>query len=491
MLPEKEYLPSNHTLANDSWVNTFPNIKDTLAHELTTSEYSFTNEHWMCRELPWLTSIRKQWRLLTKNILQWISNPEIKTLLKKYSKQSITEQYAINFLKELSTISDENKNTILKTLSYLQWDTHELNWNTVPLRDLAHRLDLWDFVRLAWRYALWSDIKLLSIAGLLNNNSIKRNNDLEGQIDTLHIRTTKAFKWSIDTIINPLKRQKRRRISPRIYEITVGWKEYILKEQKSFMHSNTHKKWATGNSAFQDLEIGQTLCNNITNDYEEIKISREKPCFAIQMDDWYQFSVYEKSTFDDYLSVGEKCYMHIIWNKGVYLKEYNAIKKQADKILIDDCWLLRKKISKKLKIWEKILYAIIPKRELSFHDFALAKSSLLLRNSSLQLTKNRLQNNIYTVDNDDSGIIIHTEQWKKVIVERIWYDYEHYTKTTPEDVVYEKERFNSLREHRMNDFETSWCYDYWKYNEKYFRSWFEVATYFLMVEEWDKWQISM
>jgi hypothetical protein len=42
-------------------------------------------------------------------------------------------------------------------------------------------------------------------------------------------------------LLNPINRKKKKQIKDRIFEITIGDKQYILKEQKSSKHFDTMK----------------------------------------------------------------------------------------------------------------------------------------------------------------------------------------------------------------------------------------------------------
>lgn len=442
----------------------------------------------MYSEWRWWRKLRKEWKIITTKLLEDIStNAEIMDLLVTFANKPIDEQYVNNFLQKVQTIAWKNSDHIQSILHFLAGETI-LNDEHESLRKLKYRIDIDQFIKVTGRYAFGTDLKLLSLWALLHKNNCSWDGTSnEMNIGALHIRTTDSFRENMWTMLDILQRKKRRRVAPRIYEITVWGKQYILKERKTKMYSNTHKNWDKPNSAFEDLNVGEILTNNAHSDFEEIIVSRERPCFALKTDDWFECSVYEKYEFLNILDVEKTLYKSIVSKRDIYEQEYQEIKMQCDKVWIDDVNLQRDYLNNKLNLIGKIKYAIrrtLNKKTISFHDFALAKANLLIGTSSSLLMKNRICNNIYTTDGDDYWYIVHNHPNTKTKLEIVWYDYEHYKVSNNTD--FEKDHYNNVRNERKKEFYTLWAMRWREYD----RALFEIATYFLQQKEGDKLLIS-
>jgi hypothetical protein len=101
-------------------------------------------------------------------------------------------------------------------------------------------------------------------------------------------------------LTDPSEWRARRQIKDRVYEVTVGDKNYILKEKKTDRHTDVFIDYETdtvgreSNSSKDEFEIAREFSSRGTSHDDELTLDWEKPVgFAVLPDD-YQFSLYEK-----------------------------------------------------------------------------------------------------------------------------------------------------------------------------------------------------
>lgn len=251
------------------------------------------------------------------------------------------------------------------------------------------------------RYKFARDIKVLSLGAeilsldsppVFTNGVCELQSGIRMTVDPNHLKDA-------EILTSPLAWEKRRQIKDRVYEITAGGKNYILKERKTSRHRDTteggHKPTL---SSAREFMLASLLHDKGTTTKGDVSVQWERPVGFVEYPDGYQFAIFE---FIPGMSSNDRTgntAHQIIQNIDTYKEEFDELSDVCNPLFTDDSQSQESPRSF-LKFWKrnKKFPSLGP---LSISEFAEVKKRYLHSQASELRNKVLLENNIGSADSE-------------------------------------------------------------------------------------------
>lgn len=352
---------------------------------------------------------------------------EIQGKIKKTYNKSVSQEMTREIINTICTQSELNTYSkhypnlfnLLQLPTIPDW---KIGWGLKNWNLNIHEKHVADF-----KYQFARDMKYLQFATelLWTVHKIEENEFFEfykTQSDIEIILTSKNNNFK--TLLNPINRKKKKQIKDRIFEITIGDKQYILKEQKSSKHFDTmkngHRPWVSSKEEMS-IAIHLNEKHSIIDKERSISLHWEKPIGSVTFPDWFQWCVFEKWYWLDTYS-NELLIERIINNKEQFLLEYNNISKKLQK-------------------------------NIDFEEYAKIKADYMYRSLSHEKEKQMILAWYKALDGTQWNYRI----WKiqnMVFLDFFWYDFEYTSKAWNKDAI------RMLEKEKIRDDVAQWLYKF-------------------------------
>jgi len=283
--------------------------------------------------------IDKQWRLITESVRRrLLSDSKIRDLVLEFSNVEVSEDLPKKLLDRLSSdevISSLRERFSSQLQSYLNLDPVEDDLIRPDIRyaprlqtpeEIVGRLLLFfdendpkfqsalkkyidnetfhngiteaERVIIAQRYRFARDVKMLALMAEMYScqELISTSEDQITLPSGIQIHCEIDDPIKKQEILNPVFWNNRKQFKDRVYKISVGTKEFFLKEKKTARHTDTRSdkyRFFPGATSFEEFGIARHFQDNCILEKGMIKLNWETPLAAVTFPDGYQFAIYE------------------------------------------------------------------------------------------------------------------------------------------------------------------------------------------------------
>src|SRR3989344_1484560 len=282
-------------------------------------------------------------------------------------------------------------------------------------------------------------------------------------------------------LLNPHLWEKRRQIKDRVYEISVGDRNYILKEKKTARHKDTrrggHKE---GHSSEGEFAVARHFIEHGKLNRGNISVDWEKPIGFVNYPDGFQFAIfeYEKDLVNDH-DIVDRLAEAIGQNRERFEQEYEFISGLAQKYK-DSPEVLAPEDRKSERGLRRVMQLLRTQKtsapQLSFEDFSRVKALRMERQARELMQESVFQNEYHNSDTDGYAFRVNTDEGVKL--EIVGFEFENFEKVSPERAR------GSQRSHQI--FEKEWQsrngigFLWWNNGQSVTR--IQKAGYFAMLE---------
>jgi len=235
--------------------------------------------------------------------------------------------------------------------------------------------------------------------------------------------------------------QKRKQIKDRVYEVSIGGKRYILKEEKTSRHEDTSGNFSEvriGHVAKEEYAIAKLLQAQGRLKQGDVAVHWEAPQCFVSFPDGYRFVVF---SFEERLQDGQAAHRTLT---QAILKRREAFEAefQADRVLTAAYLRDPRSLFGEKSFTESFLETVVRKIQdmgshedaLTFEDFALVKAQAMLDAAQRLMKRAQRKSRLKNLDenpNDSAYRVNMTDDG--VTLEIVGFDFEFYIRMSPEE----------------------------------------------------------
>ena len=352
--------------------------------------------------------VKKAVNTVGKRFEEWLQLPSVPEELISYGIRQSGQYY-----------SPENARQELTEAATSYGEIYDSVLQEVHMKAARNFLTAAEVDLVADRYRQARDVKLLALMAAL-----KREQPEKVIKDGLvHLETKSGVKMTLTSsaleadpnLTDPTKWKGRTQIKDRVYEVVIGDKRYIMKEEKTSRHTDVFEGNETTGGSEHEFKVGQVMTDR-TFISDDLQITWERPIGFVTYPDGYQFCMFEKvpNALDYKLSSIGAIEHEIESRPTVYAEEYAAIRQETARFIAAHHDQIRS-----LKAGE----------ELTFSQFAAAKVEALTDQGERDVEKEILRAGY--VDRDHKGFVIMTPATQskegRTTLQLVGIDYEFFT----------------------------------------------------------------
>lgn len=438
-----------------------------------------------------LDDIDRQWGLATEAIRRdMVGKPEVRKTLVPFCREPVSEALPGQFLSTLSSVDERVARLAQRyqeTLpGYLDLPTvpdeqikpdvrhaarlHTLDDTVAMLTrlygqddpmykdSLQRHIDSGTFMRgitaeerlmIVKRYKYARDAKILALgAEVMEQGTAVPNQNGEITLPSgvkIGMDVTEAEQRN--DLLNPHLWEKRRQIKDRVYEISVGGRNYILKEKKTPRHTDTKKGGhREGRTSADEFAVAKHFREHGRLNQGNIGVDWERPIGFVTYPDGFQFSVfeYEEGLLND--DVQTRLAIEITNHREQFEEEYKLIAGLAQKYKDSPEVLAFEDQRTESGLKAAMKWLGIQKEsplQLTFEEFAMVKG-LRMQRQSRELMEHAMLNNEYE-NSDMDGYAYRVHSNGGVRLDIVGFDFEYFEKVSPERAAEVRERRKELQ----------------------------------------------
>ena len=411
--------------------------------------------------------VSREWTLITAVIKRKLGNPSVRSRLKSFIGQPVSQHLASDMLHAaqsdtevasmlarsgthltdmlaLDMVPEETMNSDIKNASQLSHpliDVQRLRRQGIDddkiRRFLETRSKSGAYTNALSReeaplvlkkYAFARDVKLLALGAELSEVG-DVNLDANGEATLpsgVCLKVANEYSQDSKAFLDPSKWDYRRQFKDRVYEIRVDGKKYFLKERKTRRHKDTHEgEYREGLTSMEEFDVAVDLNAHATVSEGPIRISWEKPVGAVEYPDGFSFTVFEfEEGLREFAPVEEAA--SIIENdKATFAEEHQLVQERMQQYLTHP--LVRKaadgeSIKLPKRRFPMFRRSLLP---LDYSIFAETKAQYLCDAADTAI-KEKLIDAGYVIADSAPAEAYRLLRGESLVVEKVGFDYEQY-----------------------------------------------------------------
>lgn len=247
--------------------------------------------------------------------------------------------------------------------------------------------------------------------------------------------TEEAYEKAPD-LLNPAAWERRIQLKDRVYTVTVGGSDYLLKEKKTSYHTDTKEHGhIDGNNSKDEFAIARQFAELGTITEGDIQLHWERPLGYVEYPDGFQFCMFELEP--GLIAEPEgTLWRAIVAHPEAYQEEFEAVQTRAKNLLAERSDLIQgRRIDDEEGYYDSQLRPDQPKArdELTFQEFAQLKAHYMTVAAGKFLERTLLEQGVVNGDVDGHAFRVRDDDSARIVLEVVGFDFEYY-KQDPDQV---------------------------------------------------------
>lgn len=412
-------------------------------------------------------TVDRQWRLTTEAIKRkLIAGGPVCDAARKFCTIPVSEDLASKFISEISAVDPAVSELVYRRGQQLLED---IGKEPIPDEKLAPDLSNTPFLTreqkmdLARRFRCARDVKVLALGAELLAEPAKVSEGSNEVVLENGVRIVGDVHGAAGSdLLQPILWERRKQLKDRVYEIAVGGHQYILKEKKTYRHTDTKRHGhVPGHTSENEYKVAKNFSELGTVAAGDISVRWERPIGFVDYPDGYQFALFHHEgdliPSDPSEGVNGQLQEMIRDNPEQYKEEFDSVLKGVKDALSvtdgDSNAQVRTKSGQLRGLFAKLgrlrRNSVGESGELTFDEFVRAKAHTMGEAAKELMRDIVLDQGFTNSDLDGYAFKIVDDNGKKL--QLIAFDFEYYQKGTDDYIEGVKVREAESREREIHE----------------------------------------